>query len=248
MDSFAKVILASGQTNISNYLLANFTKLGMTTDEFMVYLQVKRNEDRGIEFPLISKITHSTGFSKQKAYQLLHELIHKKLMTINTVKTKSGGSYDQYDFTLMYEKLSALSKQSPKQNIETNQTVDQTQIDEQADDLTVNQRQNVFRQIEQEFGRNLSPMELETISDWIDQDKYQPQMISLALKEAVLNQVYNLKYMDKILFNWRKRNVRTPEDVEHLRQQRDEHSYVKHSIKNKPKIPIFKIQGNQHKE
>nr|WP_290123138.1 DnaD domain protein [Apilactobacillus ozensis] len=99
--------------------------------------------------------------------------------------------------------------------------------------------------MEQEFGRSLSPIELETISQWMDSDNYSFEMILLALKESVLNQVRSLKYMDRILLNWEKSNIRTPYEVEVNRKQRYKGNYQGNSNKNHtekgPEIPIFKL-------
>ncbi|MDX1770521.1 MAG: DnaD domain protein, partial [Planococcaceae bacterium] len=72
----------------------------------------------------------------------------------------------------------------------------------------------IFRLFEQEFGRFLSPMESETISMWFDQDQLSPELIRAALKEAVLAQKMSLRYIDRILFEWKKKNVKTLSDVE----------------------------------
>src|SRR5699024_10925191 len=68
--------------------------------------------------------------------------------------------------------------------------------------------------LESEFGRPLSPIEIETLVAWIENDKYSPELIQLALREAVLSQAYNFKYIDRILLNWEKKNIRTKEQVE----------------------------------
>jgi len=41
-------------------------------------------------------------------------------------------------------------------------------------------------------------------------------MIELALREAVLSQVYSLKYIDRILLNWQNHNLKTEEDIENF--------------------------------
>ena len=56
-------------------------------------------------------------------------------------------------------------------------------------------------------------MEYEIISSWLEND-YQEEIILLALKEAVYNGVTNLRYIDKILFEWNKKGIKTKEDVE----------------------------------
>ena len=48
----------------------------------------------------------------------------------------------------------------------------------------------------------------------VEDDKYSPELIQMALREAVCSQVYNFKYIDRILINWEKKNIRTKEQVE----------------------------------
>ena len=55
-------------------------------------------------------------------------------------------------------------------------------------------------------------MEYEIIGAWID-NNYSEDIIELALKEAVYNGVSNLKYIDKILSEWRKKGVKSTSDV-----------------------------------
>ncbi|TPR16796.1 DnaD domain-containing protein [Apilactobacillus timberlakei] len=240
MDRFAKLLLQSGQTSISNYLLKNYTKLGMNSDEIIMYLQIKRNIDMGNYLPDIEIIINATGFSKNKAYEILHELIQKKIMRIKTLKNKNGNSFDVYDFELMYDKLSQLNDVSDDIN-HKDKVAENTNKE---NNMTATERKNVFKQIESEFGRPLSPIELEEISAWIDKDKYDTKLISLALREAVLNQVYSLKYIDRILVNWNKSNIRTPADVENMRNKRESHNKLNNKKSNNNddfKIPIIKL-------
>lgn len=110
------------------------------------------------------------------------------------------------------------------------------------------QRQAVFQSIEQEFGRTLSPIEMESISQWLDIDHYSPELIQLALKEAVLNQVYNLKYMDRIISNWYKKNLKTPAQVEAYKKTRkNPHSDDISNGYDGPDIPFINLSGNSNK-
>lgn len=241
MDKFAKTLLQTGQTSIPNYLLKNYPKIGMSSNQLIIYLQIKRNMDMGNYFPDINEITESTGFSQNKAYQVLHELIQKKLMRIKTLNDRNGQSFDVYDFSLMYDKLSELSHQSDNSDYEINVKPNSK------DTMTESDRKGVFNQIESEFGRPLSPIEIETINQWLEEDNYKPKMIELALRESVLNQVYSLKYIDRILINWEKANIKTPEDVERNRRNREDKfktsGQQNNSSNNSPKtnIPLFKI-------
>lgn len=71
----------------------------------------------------------------------------------------------------------------------------------------------LYQGFEKEFGRPLSPIELEMIGQWLNTDHYSPELIRLALREAVLNQAYSLKYIDRILLAWERKNITTKEQV-----------------------------------
>ena len=78
---------------------------------------------------------------------------------------------------------------------------------------------NIFEIIEKEFGRTLSPIELEIIRAWLDNNNSE-ELIKEALKEATFNGVSNLRYIDKILYEWGKKGIVTVEDVEKSRKER----------------------------
>lgn len=56
----------------------------------------------------------------------------------------------------------------------------------------------------------------------MEEDGYSPEIILLALKEAVLSQAYNFKYIDRILISWEKQNVHSAMDVQRVKDQREE--------------------------
>ena len=87
-----------------------------------------------------------------------------------------------------------------------------------------NYQSNIFEVVEKEFGRTLSPMEYEIIKAWLDNDMSE-DLIKEAIKEATFNGVSNLRYIDKILYEWGKQGIKTVKDVEdnrHKRAQRRE--------------------------
>lgn len=70
-------------------------------------------------------------------------------------------------------------------------------------------KENIFEYIEKNFGRTLSPIEYEEISTWQDND-----LTRYAIKQAVLNGVYNIKYISKILYNYEKSNIKTVQQAQ----------------------------------
>ena len=74
----------------------------------------------------------------------------------------------------------------------------------------------LYDKFEEEFGRTLSPMEYEIINSW--SSSFKEEIILEALKEAVYNNVNNLRYIDKILSEWNKKGIKTIKDIEEDRK------------------------------
>ena len=80
---------------------------------------------------------------------------------------------------------------------------------------------DIYSVFESEFGRVLSPIETETIRRWIESD-IEEDLIKEALKEAVLSDVRNISYIDKIIANWMKKGYKTVEEVKRKKPKKDE--------------------------
>lgn len=86
---------------------------------------------------------------------------------------------------------------------------------------------NIFEKFEKEFSRTLSPMEYEIINDWLDKNTSE-ELILGALKEATYNGVNNLRYIDKIIYEWNKKGFKNMEDVNnHIRNRNTSDKSVK---------------------
>lgn len=66
---------------------------------------------------------------------------------------------------------------------------------------------NIVSIFEDQFGRPLSPIELNIIREWKEAN-YSDDMIVKALKEAVKSQVLNFRYVEGILNNWAKNGIK----------------------------------------
>lgn len=75
---------------------------------------------------------------------------------------------------------------------------------------------NIYDTFEKEFGRTLSPMEYEIINGWLN-DGMNEEIVVQALKEATYNGVSNLRYIDKILYEWKNKGLTTTQKVEQNR-------------------------------
>lgn len=74
---------------------------------------------------------------------------------------------------------------------------------------------SIFDQFETEFGRPLSQMEMQRLADWTS--AYHQKLIVYALREALTYDKKSFDYIERILIEWKKRNL-TPEEYEEGRR------------------------------
>ena len=74
------------------------------------------------------------------------------------------------------------------------------------EDININ---NIYIYIEENFVRTLNPIEYEVVSRWEDND-----LTRYAIKEAVLKGIYNIKYIDTVLSNYKKNSITTVQQAQ----------------------------------
>ena len=72
---------------------------------------------------------------------------------------------------------------------------------------------DLYTCFEKEFGRPLSPFECESLAMWMDDDHHDPIIIKAALRESVMSGKLNFRYIDRILFEWKKNGIKTIEQA-----------------------------------
>ncbi len=94
-------------------------------------------------------------------------------------------------------------------------------------------RESIYDLFEQEFSRTLSPIEYELIGGWLSAG-YSEELVSLALKEAVYNGATRLTYIDKILYEWKKKGINNKEEYE-----KEKKRFQKNKREIKPKKELL---------
>lgn len=93
------------------------------------------------------------------------------------------------------------------------EVIEQIKLDPLYDRLALNKKtenvdsKDIYAMFESELGRTLSSFEYEMINKWIEKG-VEEETIKNALKEAVLNNVRNFKYIDKIIYEWTKKGIK----------------------------------------
>lgn len=202
-----------GFTMFSNGLLAYYPQLKITNSELILIIQLELFAQKGNKFPSNEQMAANTNFSATEIASIIQQLIDKNDLTIDQVTDEKGRIGNYYNLDQLYSKLDNLLEKNvatPKSGEETTNTTSEI------DNSPLNQ---LTRQFEIEFGRYLSPIEREEISAWLNVDHYDPEIIKLALREAVLSQAYSLKYVDRVLLNWQRHNLKTTSEVQKFLQR-----------------------------
>lgn len=225
-----KKYLAAGEFHLSNLLLHNYRQIGFTDQEFLFFLQLVSYQEQGELFPDLQLIAEHMQVQQEELFQLLSQLLSKKLVKLDTCKTADGRTTDAYDLLPAYDRLTDYLTLIEVKNNQKIEGLD---------------ARTLYQQFEEEFQRPLSPIEMETLSSWLEEDQYKPELIQLALKEAVLNQVYSFKYIDRILLAWERKNIQTKAQVEQERRRRDAAMQTKkelvpeYNAQEYPDVPLY---------
>ena len=94
--------LQAGETNISNLLLHHYKELGMTTSQFVLYLQFKSYQDRGIMNPDVRAIAKNLGTKERQVFEQLHQMMTNHLVEQKMRKMEDGKEDAIYDFSLLF--------------------------------------------------------------------------------------------------------------------------------------------------
>lgn len=74
---------------------------------------------------------------------------------------------------------------------------------------SIEKRDTIYDFLEQNFGRTLNGIEIEMIREWNDNE-----LTRYAIKQAVLNGKYNVKYINTILVNYRNNSITTVQQAQ----------------------------------
>ncbi|WP_017472171.1 DnaD domain-containing protein [Amphibacillus jilinensis] len=186
-------LFLSEQITLPSRLLSQYHTLSITEQELIVILHIHHAFLRGKYFPTPFEIAELSTFDEQTCSQLLRQLMQKNLLTIIETKDNQGVVDECYSLEPLWELL--YSKKTEPKNDEKQSSM------------------NIFILFEQEFGRPLSPFEIETINIWLDEEVFEPSLIKAALRESVLMSKLNFKYIDRILREWKRKGIRTVSDA-----------------------------------
>ena len=190
MDNNIIKILQDSPIVVPRILFNNYKNLGITEEELIIIMLII-SLGNDIEYnPDV--FVCELGMNKKRVMFLINNLIDKKILSIEMVK--NGRKMEEHiNIGLLYDKLLNIVKDISDE--------DSIKIDN-----------SIFTIFENELGKLLSPMQVDTIRDWVETYKNE-ELIIAALREAVMNNVSNFNYIDSILRDWSKKGYKTKDDI-----------------------------------
>ena len=162
-------------------------KENLSLNEFLLLIYFDNSFDLVFDIKVIAK---TLNMSEEKVLDAYSSLMQKKLIKVKAEKDGYGKVIEKVSLDNFY-----------------NEIKNDTKIIE-----IENTKEDIFSIFEKNFGRTLSQMEYEIINAWIDKG-FSEELIIEALKEAVYNGVANLRYIDKVLYEWNRKGYKTISDV-----------------------------------
>lgn len=181
-------------------------KKKLTLNEFLLLLYFDNSFEIVFDMDLIKK---TLNMSEEDILAAYGSLINKNIIKVSAKKNSFGKIVEYVSLENFYKGIKEDHKMVEKENV----------------------KGDIFSVFENNFGKTLSAMECELINAWIDRGDSE-ELIIAALKEATYNGVRSLRYIDKILFEWNKKGIKTPEEVEKNLVSDDEATLLETSVLN----------------
>lgn len=191
-------IFRQGHIVIPLFLLQHYKELKLEINEFIFLMYLYSLGNKFVFDPL--KFSAELNLTTKDVMNYIGILSDKNFISVDVMKNEKGLMEEVVLLDNFYKKLSLITMD------EVNQ-------------VSRSENSNIFEIVEKEFGRTLSPIEYEIIKAWLD-NGMDEELIKEAIKEATYNGVSNLRYIDKILYEWGKNGIKTVSDVVDNRNKR----------------------------
>ncbi|WP_123040754.1 DnaD domain-containing protein [Cohnella candidum] len=213
-----------GAASIPYALLRTYRALKLSDTEVMLLIQLLAfRQLEQIEFPTMEQLQERLGSSPSVVGQAMQKLVKQGLVGIDEmVDPVTGVQSDRYNLSGLFQKIGALlaAGEFPLRTGGGDASASPDSLDARhaarppvSKTSVFGGATNLFAVFEQEFGRPLSPMEVETINGWLDKDGYDEDLVLFALKESVFAGKLHFRYIDRILLEWSRNRVSNVEEA-----------------------------------
>lgn len=159
----------------------------LSLNEFLLLLYFDNSFDLVFDIATIAKTLNMSEDAIIDAYS---KLMSKKIIKVKAEKDGFGKIIEKVNLDEFYNEIKKDNKVKEKED----------------------SKEDIFSKFEKAFGRTLSGIDCEIINAWIDKG-FSKDLIEAALKEAVYNGVFSLRYVDKVLYEWNRKGYKNAADI-----------------------------------
>lgn len=182
-----------GVLNFGEVLAITYKKLGLDEVTYTFLVIFSRLIKEKPSSWSLSEIEELMTIDNKTCSQIFVALIQNGFLLVETREDDDGRHSEKYSLAPLFLKIEAELKREKNAKITT--------------DL-----QALYHKIEHLFGV-LSPRDLELVNMWLGDDGFDVTLIELALSEMQMYDIRSLKYVDKILLDWKRKNIYTVDEA-----------------------------------
>lgn len=195
---------------------------------------------KDVAFPSISLICHELNISEKRFYKHRKELIDKNIISVHRERTNNGFSKSIYTINHHFVHSQNVHVQNDNVRNESVQNVHVQNVGTKKNNTKKNNTKknsssasttkqqppshsysNVFNFYQENGFGILQPFVVDQIENWIDDFNGNEHIVIEALKEAATNNVCKWSYANSILKSWYQDGIKSIDDIEARRKQRE---------------------------
>ncbi len=230
---FGRDLLDQGYTSVPNLLLRAYRSMGISDQEMIVLLHLIHLSSEHKNLRLVTEnLQDLMSSSAGEIEDCLEHLQEKKVLAIDElIDAESLEIIPVYNLKGLFDRLAEVWALEKNNQFEAQQKLLQARKDKQRKAANSNLAKKtavaaagsisetagkVYKSFENEFGRPLSPIEGELIISWCEQHPL--ELVAEALRLSVLNGSFNLRYIERILQDWQRKNLRSLREVRQMEE------------------------------
>lgn len=173
-----KKFIEKNIVDFSELVLNNYYKLGLDETDAVILIKLRYLMNKNVPFISPKKLSETLSISAQTTAKRLNTLIDRGFITMELVKGENGKEREAYSLDRIYEQIIFHENES---------------------NVPETREKELVELFETEFNKPLSVLDIQTITKWLNEDKYDFDQIKDALFTAVKARRLTIKYVDGIL-------------------------------------------------
>ena len=179
----------NGVLSFGDLLLTIYKELGLSEVEYaFLVLFARVVKDKPSDWSL-SDVADFMTIDNANCSQIFMKLINEGFLLVSSESDETGRRFESYSLEPLFLRMESVLNGARNKAM--------------ASDLEV-----LFGKIEQVFGV-LSPRDVELVQMWMGADGMDASLIELAMAEMQMHDIRSIRYVDKILLDWKKKNIYT---------------------------------------